>query len=412
MQVKNNQLYFGEFSAEALCQKYGTPLYVYEEDVIRKQYRELADHFTTQKFKVHYAVKANYNPAILKILLEEGCGVDTVSDFEVRLCLELGFPAESIIFTGDNSKDDEMAYCLENDVLINVGSLSQLERLGKMRQGARVSVRINPDVGAGHHMHCVTGGPHTKFGVYHDLLPEIKSIVGKYDLKLVGIHSHIGTGIMDGEKFKAAMDITLGVAKQIPDLEFVDFGGGIGIPYRESQTPIELKSFGKEVSEHFDAFCKDYGKQLEFKIEPGRFLVCQAGTLLAQVNTLKQTPAHDFVGCDTGFNHLLRPMAYGSYHKIVNASKVEGEQAPQVLCGNICESGDLFTQTGDGIEDRTMTRFEEGDLVAILDAGAYGISMSMQYNMRSRPPEVLVCGSTQRLIRVRESYEDIISNFC
>jgi diaminopimelate decarboxylase len=217
---------------------------------------------------------------------------------------------------------------------------------------------------------------------------------------------------MDGEKFKAAMDITLGVAKQVPDLEFVDFGGGIGIPYRESQTPIELKSFGQEVSDHFDAFCQEYGKQLELKIEPGRFLVCQAGTLLAQVNTLKQTPAHDFVGCDTGFNHLLRPMAYGSYHRILNASKVEGEQAPQVLCGNICESGDLFTQTSDGIEDRTMTRFEEGDLVAILDAGAYGISMSMQYNMRSRPPEVLISGSSERQIRVRESYEDIISNFC
>jgi diaminopimelate decarboxylase len=412
MQVKNNQLYFGEHSAEVLCQKYGTPLYIYEEDVIRKQYRELADNFTTQKFKVHYAVKANYNPAILKILLEEGCGVDTVSDFEVRLCLELGFPSESIIFTGDNSKDEEMAYCLENNVLINVGSLSQLERLGKMKQGARVSVRINPDVGAGHHMHCVTGGPHTKFGVYHDLLPEIKAITEKYKLQLVGIHSHIGTGIMDGEKFKAAMDITLGVAKQVPDLEFVDFGGGIGIPYRESQTPIELKSFGQEVSDHFDAFCQEYGKQLELKIEPGRFLVCQAGTLLAQVNTLKQTPAHDFVGCDTGFNHLLRPMAYGSYHRILNASKVEGEQAPQVLCGNICESGDLFTQTSDGIEDRTMTRFEEGDLVAILDAGAYGISMSMQYNMRSRPPEVLISGSSERQIRVRESYEDIISNFC
>jgi len=412
MQVQNNQLFFADFSAENLCQKYGTPLYVYEEDVIRSQYRQLAESFTTKKFRIHYAVKTNYNPTILKILKEEGCGVDTVSDYEVRFCLELGFSPESIIFTGDNSKDEEMAYCLEHNVLINVGSLSQLERLGKMKSGARVSVRINPDVGAGHHMHCITGGPHTKFGVYYNLLPEIKAIVAKYNLKLVGIHSHIGTGIMDGEKFKAAMDITLGVAKQIAGLEFVDFGGGIGIPYREHQSAIELKSFGREVSEHFDAFCADYGSQLEMKIEPGRFLVCQAGTLLARVNTLKQTPAHAFVGCDTGFNHLIRPMAYGSYHKIVNASCVEGPKLPQVLCGNICESGDLFTQSSSGIEDREMTKFKEGDIVAILDAGAYGMSMSMQYNMRSRPPEIMVTGSSERMIRRRESYEDIIGNFC
>jgi len=412
MQTSNNQLHFGPFSAESLAEKYGTPLYVYEEETIRRQFRELVDHFGYPKFKVHYAMKANYNPGIMKILLEEGCGVDTVSDYEVRFCLELGFPAENIIFTGDNTTDEEMAYCLEKNVLVNVGSLSQLKRLGQLRSGARVSVRINPDVGAGHHSHCITGGPHTKFGIYHDQLDQIKSIVEEFNLQLVGIHSHIGTGIFDSEKFKEAMDITLGVAKQVEGLEFVDFGGGIGIPYRESQSPVDLKEFGHHVSEHFAAFCKEYGKELELKIEPGRFLVCEAGTLLARVNTLKETPAHQFVGCDTGFNHLIRPMAYGSYHKVRNASNMDGEKKPIVLCGNICESGDMFTQNDDGIEDRDVAEFQEGHIAAILDAGAYGMSMSMQYNMRSRPAEILITKEgEQRLIRKRESYEDIIANF-
>jgi diaminopimelate decarboxylase len=413
METRDNKLCFGPFSAEELCSEYGTPLYVYEEKIIRRQYRQLADNFTYPKFRVHYAVKANYNPTILKILLEEGCGVDTVSDFEVRLCLELGFAPENIIFTGDNTNDKEMRYVLEQNVLVNVGSLSQLERLGKIKRGSRVSVRINPDVGAGHHNHCITGGPHTKFGIYHNLLDEIKSIVAKYDLKLVGIHSHIGTGIFDASKFSEAMDITLGVARQVKGLEFVDFGGGIGIPYRETQKAIDLVAFGKGVSEHFARFCKEYGSELELKIEPGRFLVCQASTLLAEVTTLKKTPAHQFVGCDTGFNHLIRPMAYGSYHRIVNASRVEGEKQAIVLAGNICESGDMFTQNEDGPEDREVTRLQEGDIVAILDTGAYGMSMSMQYNMRQRPPEVLITKEdTKTIIRKRESYEDILKNYC
>jgi len=412
MDTKENKLYFGNQSAEELCSKYGSPLFVYEESVIRNQFRQLVDNFTYSAFKVHYAVKSNYNPSILKVLLEEGCGVDTVSAFEVRFCLENGFKADDIIFTGDNSTDEEMQYCIDHNVLVNVGSLSQLERLGKLKSGNKVAVRINPDIGAGHHSHCITGGPHTKFGIYHDQIGKIKDIVAKYSLKLVGLHSHIGTGILESQSFLEAMDITLGVAEQIDTLEFVDFGGGIGIPYKENQTPLDLVDFGAKVSLHFEKFCDKYGKKLELKVEPGRFLVCQAGTLLATVNTLKETPAHQFVGCDTGFNHLIRPMAYGSYHKIRNASKVEGQQKEIVLCGNICESGDMFTQNDKGISDRAITEFEEGDIVAILDAGAYGMSMSMQYNMRSRPAEILIDKEgNNSVIRKRESYEDIIANF-
>ncbi len=255
MDTKENKLYFGNQSAEELCSKYGSPLFVYEESVIRNQFRQLVDNFTYSAFKVHYAVKSNYNPSILKVLLEEGCGVDTVSAFEVRFCLENGFKADDIIFTGDNSTDEEMQYCIDHNVLVNVGSLSQLERLGKLKSGNKVAVRINPDIGAGHHSHCITGGPHTKFGIYHDQIGKIKDIVAKYSLKLVGLHSHIGTGILESQSFLEAMDITLGVAEQIDTLEFVDFGGGIGIPYKENQTPLDLVDFGAKVSLHFEKFC-------------------------------------------------------------------------------------------------------------------------------------------------------------
>lgn len=412
MEVRDNKLCFGKDNAESLLKEFGSPLYVYEESVIRSQFRQLVDNFKYPAFKVHYAVKANYNPSILKILLEEGCGVDTVSAFEVRYCLELGYKAEDIIFTGDNSTDEEMQYCIDNNVLINVGSLSQLERLGKLKSGIDVSVRINPDIGAGHHSHCITGGPHTKFGIYHDQLDKIKAITAQYNLKLVGLHSHIGTGILESDKFLEAMDITLGVAEQIETLKFVDFGGGIGIPYKENQEALDLVDFGAKVSEHYKTFCDKYGRELGLKIEPGRFLVCEAGTLLATVNTLKETPAHQFVGCDTGFNHLIRPMAYGSFHKIRNASNVEGSTKDVVICGNICESGDMFTQDSNGIADRNIAEFKEGDAIAILDAGAYGMSMSMQYNMRSRPAEVLITPTgDSKLIRERERYEDIIVNF-
>jgi diaminopimelate decarboxylase len=412
MKTIENKLYFGNISAHDLCSEYGSPLYVYEEDVIRSQFRQLVDNFKYPAFKVHYAVKSNYNPSILKILLEEGCGVDTVSAYEVRFCIEQGYKAEDIIFTGDNSTDEEMQYCIDNNVLVNVGSLSQLERLGRLKSGNEVAVRINPDIGAGHHNHCITGGPHTKFGIYHDQIDKIKEIVAKYNLKLVGIHSHIGTGILESQSFMEAMDITLGVAEKIDTLEFVDFGGGIGIPYKEEDNPLDLVDFGEKVSSHFEKFCEKYGRQLELKIEPGRFLVCQAGTLLSTVNTLKETPAHQFVGCDTGFNHLIRPMAYGSFHKIKNASRVEGEQKEIVLCGNICESGDMFTQDSDGIKDRAITEFQEGDIVAILDAGAYGMSMSMQYNMRPRPAEILITpNGNAEIIRKKETYEEIITNF-
>lgn len=409
MKVSDNKLILGESSAEDLCARFGTPLYVYEEERIRSQAARLMASFTHQPFRIHYAVKANGNPQIVRILEEEGCGADAVSTFEVRLCLEVGMEPEEIIFTGDNATDAEMEYCLEKGVMINVGSLSQLERLGRMRPGAEVSVRINPDVGAGHHDHCITGGPDSKFGIYHDRLPQVKEIAGRHGLRIKGVHTHIGSGILDVSRFMEAAEVTLSVAGSVEGLDFVDFGGGLGIPYRDGDSPLDVERLGRSLCGRFKEFCRGYGRSLELKIEPGRFLVAQSGTLLARVVAVKDTPAHRFAGCDTGFNHLIRPMAYGSFHRIVNASRVKGPEEKVVVCGNLCESGDVFTRGEGGIEDRMLSAPKEGDVLALLDAGAYGMSMSMQYNLRPRTAEVLITRDQKaHLIRERESYEDLL----
>lgn len=396
---------------ETLLQEFGSPLYVYDEQTIRSQFQQLKSGFQDIPLQIHYAMKANPNPAILKIILDEGAYIDAVSPFEVRLALETGFAPSHIFFTGNNIIKEDLEYCLKEGVSINIDSLSWLERYGQINPGGEVSVRINPGVGAGHHAHCITGGPQSKFGIYYDQIDQIQAIVEKYHLNLVGIHSHIGTGILEPDPMLAAMEMVLSVAKQFSGLKFVDFGGGFGIPYRPNQEPLDMTALGKQMSDYFKDFCQDYGKTLEMKIEPGRYLVASAGTFLATVNTVKNTPKYRFIGVDSGFNHLIRPTLYGSYHHVYNASRPEGEQENAVIVGNICETGDIFTRTSDGKMERSIVKVEEGDRIAICDVGAYGIVMSSQYNMRPRPAEVLISNGSFRLIRKRETFEDLISSY-
>lgn len=271
-------------------------------------------------------------------------------------------------------------------------------------------MRINTDVGAGHHAHTITGGPDSKFGIYYDKIQEIKAIADMHRLKIVGVHQHIGSGILNPDDFITAMDALLPVAKQFSELESVDFGGGIGIPYRADQKQINLEALGKTISEKFKAFCQEFGRQITLTIEPGRFLVAESGVLIAKVNTIKDTPAHKFVGVDSGFNHLVRPAMYGSYHEIVKVDEVKSDKTDKVLvAGNICESGDLFTLGDSGEKvDRELPVLKEGDIIGILDAGAYGFSMASTYNMRPRPIEVMVNGKLHNVIRERETVEDLM----
>ena len=411
MDIRNHQLFLGGCAVEDLATAFGTPLYVYEEQIIRSQCRLFRESFAHANPEIHFALKANFNPALLKIMLEEGLGLDAVSPWEVRLGLETGFSPSQIIFTGNNTTEEELRYCIESGVLVNLGSLAELELYGRIHPGGPVALRINPDVGAGHHHHVITGGPRSKFGIYHTEQDAIAELLTRYNLRLIGIHSHIGTGILKTEEMLAAMEIILTTASRFSGLEFIDFGGGFGIPYRPGQTPLPLQQLGAAMAERMAGFCKTYGNQVRMKLEPGRFLTAQAGTLLVRVTNRQSTPDYNFVGTDSGFNHLIRPAMYGAYHEIINATANNGPAEPVVVAGNICESGDVFTHNHDGLEPREVPQPQIGHLLALRDAGAYGMSLASNYNFRARPAEVLVNNGEARLIRRRETYEDLTGLF-
>jgi len=409
IKISKNKLKIGNFFVSDLIKKFGSPLYIYDEETIRQKYRDLYKNIKYKPLRIYYACKANTNLSILKILKEEGACIDAVSPGEILAALSAGYKPEQILFTGNNLTDDEMRFAINEKVMINIDSLSQLRRYGMINPGSRISVRINPDVGAGHHEHTITGGPDSKFGIYFDKVGEIKTIAQKHKLKIVGIHEHIGSGILDTNKFLLAMKVLLKTARKFENLEFIDFGGGIGVPYRKSQKAIDMSAFGKKVSELFEKFCKEHGKKLTMTIEPGRYLVCESGILACTVNTIKTTPKHKFIGVDSGFNHLIRPMAYGSYHEIIAADNVNSAKKENALiCGNLCESGDIFTRNEQGIEERSLPVIEEGDVLAIMNAGAYGFSMSSNYNLRLKPMEILINGNKARAIRNKDSYNDLL----
>jgi len=407
MDINENKMFFGGISARKLIEEFGSPLFVYEEDVIRKRARELKDAIGYNNKEIKFACKANTNIEIMKILREEGMGIDAVSPGEIYASLKAGYNPENILFTTNNTTWDEIEYVVAKRVMVNIDSLSQLIKFGKRYPGHELCIRINPNVGAGHHNHVITGGPESKFGINYTEIDTIKEIVKSYDLKIKGLHQHIGSGILDPNIFIKAIRVLLDVAIHFEGLSFLDFGGGIGIPYQDNENEINVAKLGKAITTEFESFCNRYGKNLKLIIEPGRYLVAESGFLLATVTVVKHGERHRFVGIDTGFNHLVRPVMYGSYHKIMNAARPNGEKVLQTIAGNLCESGDTFTRDGNGIVDRSLVELKEGDIVCIFNAGAYGYSMSSFYNSRPRPAEILVKATRSRLIRKRDRIEEL-----
>jgi len=408
MSDKPFKLFLGGVGAEELVSEFGSPLYVYEEDLIQRRYNELYDSIKYSKKRIHYAAKANSNLEVLNLLRKLGCGIDATSPGEIFLSMKAGFSPGDIIFTGVNSSPSDLRYCHDNGVQVNIGSLHLLEQWGMEFPGTKVSVRVNPDVGAGHHDHTITGGPSSKFGIYHDRILDVSEIAERYGLEINGVHAHIGSGILETDSFMRAMDIILESSKGLEGLEFIDIGGGIGIPYKPSDTSIDLEELGERVSSRFNDFSQEYGRELELKIEPGRYIVAEAGSLLVTVTNTKSTPKFNFIGVDSGFNHLQRPIYYGSYHTIQNASRMDGPEGGYVVGGNLCESGDVFTRSEDGIEERMLPIPEMGDILAIRDCGAYGFSMASNYNGRLLPAEVMVSDGKARLIRERQNFDDLL----
>ncbi len=397
-------------SCEDLVKEFGSPLYVYNGDIFRKKFNLLKNAFAYPRVKIYYACKSNTNINVMKIFRELGSKIDTVSPGEIFISLKAGFGPEDLLYTPNNPALDELKYACDRNVMVTIGSLEVMKQYARLNGRKDICVRVNPDIGFGHHGHCITGGPGSKFGIYFDQMDEAISLSAGLGLKIKGIHAHIGSGILKVDQFIEAMDMVLKSAGRIAGLDFVDFGGGIGVPYSPDEHAFDLKAFGKKASGFMEDFSGKYGSQLEFNFEPGKYLTAEAGYLLVKATNKKETPSYRFVGTDSGFNHLIRPILYGSYHHILNCTNPEGEPEDVLIAGNICESGDLFTIGPDGPQPRKIPEVRIGDILAITNAGSYGFTMSSNYNSRPRPAEVLVEDGKARLIRKRETFEDLIRN--
>jgi len=413
LEIRNSQLFIDGVSTKDLAEKYDTPLYVISEQRIRDNYKRLHEALTQNysKIRIYYAMKANSNLAILKVLESEGANIDAVSPGEVFMALTSGFTPDRILFTGTSVRNDELKFLSASGVTINLDSQSQLQRLLKIALPRLVSFRVNPEIGAGHHDHCITAGKETKFGIWEADVIKAYQAAKDAGVQHFGIHMHIGSGILNPDPFLAALEKFLSIAKKVHEqvginFEFVDIGGGIGVPYKPEEKELDLKVYAEKILSLFKAKVAQYGLgEPYFCVEPGRFLVCDSTILLTTVNTIKSTPYKKFVGVDAGFNTLIRPAMYGSYHHVVVANKMTAENEEKVdIAGPICESGDLLAK------DRLLPRIEEGDLLAVLNAGAYGFSMSSQYNARPRAAEVMVKNGKHKLVRKREQFDDLIAS--
>ena len=412
LENSDGELYFDGVSAAELAEQFDTPLYVVSESRIRGNYERLHDALTSnyEKVKIYYAAKANSNLSVLKILETEGACLDAVSPGEVSMALTTGFPAERILFTGTSVRNDELKFLADSNVTVNVDSLSQLDRLLKIKVPSVLSVRVNPEIGAGHHDHCITAGKNTKFGLWETNAVKAYKTAKEAGVERFGIHMHVGSGVLNVDPFLMALDKLLSVAKKVHDeigvsFEFVDMGGGLGVPYKPEDKELDLSLFSEKVLSLFKSKIAEYdlGEPF-FCVEPGRYLVCDASILLTRVNTVKVSPFKKFVGADAGFNTLIRPTMYGSYHHVLVANKLDApEEETYDVVGPVCESGDILAK------DRRLPKVDEGDLLAVLNAGAYGYSMSSQYNARPRAAEVLVKNGKYALIRERETLDDLMS---
>ena len=402
-------MFIDKKTAFELIATYGSPLYVYDETILRKRCNELKNLLPGLNLQVNYSIKANSNPHLLKIVLDEGFDVDAMSPGEIYVEELAGFTPDRIFYIGNNVSAKEMKYAIDRDILVSVDSLSQLELYGKINAGGRVAVRFNPGFGAGHHEKVVTAGKNTKFGVQAEFADEVKTIVQRHRLELVGINQHIGSLFLDEDEYINGVRGLLEIIKQFPGLEFIDFGGGFGVPYKKGENRLDLQALSEKLSTVLNEFLHEYdNKEVVFKIEPGRYVVAECGTLLGQVYSIKQNYDKTYIGTDLGMNVLVRPSMYDSYHEIEVFSKKEpsGLAKQVTVVGNICETGDIMAK------ERLLPEIHEGDILAVLNAGAYGHVMSSNYNFRLRPAEALITErGGHRLIRKRDSFEDLVRNY-
>ena len=387
-----------------LANEFGNPLYVYDADKIASQYDRLTRAFSkVEKFKIHYAVKALSNISILNYLKSLGSGLDTVSIQEVQLGLYAGFDPKDIIYTPNGVSMEEIEAVAQLGVQINIDNLSILEQFGTKHPTIPVCIRINPHVMAGGNANISVGHIDSKFGISIHQLPHLLRIIENTKMHINGIHMHTGSDILDVEVFLYAAEILFETAKHFKELDFIDFGSGFKVPYKKDDIETDVEEFGKKLTKCFLAFEKEYGRALTLAFEPGKFLVSEAGYFLAKVNVVKQTTSTVFAGIDSGFNHLIRPMLYGSQHHIENISNPKAKERYYSVVGYICETDTFAT-------NRRISEIHEGDILCFKNAGAYCFSMASNYNSRLKPAEVLWKDGKGHLIRERETFEAILQN--
>ena len=388
----------------ALIEKYKSPLYVYNGDKIISQYNKLQKAFSSwHKVRIHYAMKALNNIAILKLLKAQGAHIDAVSIGEVKLALFAGFTPKEISFTPNGVPFSEIEEAVAIGVHITLDNLEQIERYSEKYSKKSIAIRIKPNVKAGGNDKISVGHKGSKFGIALEDVIEIVALVKADKLQVDGFHLHTGSDILHTEDFLDAAEVLFEVARQFNNLKFLDFGSGFKVKYNKTDIETDINTLGKSLTRRFSEFCKDYGSELTLVLEPGKFLVSESGKFLARVTAVKHTTEKRFIFLDSGFNHLMRPMLYDAYHDIINLSNPSENLKKYDVVGYICET-DTFAN------DRLLSETKSGDVLAFANAGAYAFTMASNYNSRLRPAEVLCLNNTCKLIRKRETFEDLLHN--
>jgi diaminopimelate decarboxylase len=388
----------------SIAKEFGTPLYLYDGNKIVSQIQTLKNAFSENPVKIKYAAKALTNISVLKLIKKHGAGVDVVSIQEAQLAIGAGFTKEEIMFTPNCVDFREIEEGVNLGLQINLDNLPMLEKFGrKYGSNYPCCLRLNPSIMAGGNLKISTGHSHSKFGISVFQMPQIMQLVNQYKINVNGLHIHLGSEIKDTDVFMKMANVLFDVAKDFPDLRFIDYGGGFKVAYKEGDPVTNIYDLGLKLGKAFKEFCSRYGRQLDLWVEPGKYLVSECGYLLVNANIVKFTPTVTFVGVDSGLNHLIRPMMYDAYHEIANLSNPYGPKKTYTVVGNICETDTLGA-------DRQLNEVREGDLLSIENAGAYGYSMASNYNSRLRPAEVLVWNGKAQLIRKRETFDDLLRN--
>ena len=402
MDLTNDRYTLSGVDMLSLVEEFGSPLYVYDAATIERQYKRLDTAFAGIEHHIKYACKALTNVNILRFVRQIGAGLDTVSLNELQMGLKAGFEANDIVYTPNNVSFDEVQEAIALGAQLNLDNLPMLEKLGQTYGGSvPVCVRINPHIMAGGNEKISTGHINSKFGISITQVDDIVRIAEKYGLDVAGLHMHTGSDIVDTDISLQCAQILMEAGRRFTTIRFFDFGGGFKVPYKAGDKETNIEELGSRLAALCHDEMKQRGSNFYVCLEPGKYLVSEAGMLLARVNVVKQTPATTFAGVDTGLNHLIRPMFYKAYHDITNLSNPHGAVRPFSVAGYICET-DNFAW------DREMSEVREGDVLAFHNAGAYGMMMASNYNSRPRPAEVFIVNGKAHLIRRRETLEDLL----